>query len=244
VRLLEGKRVAITGGASGLGAAIARRFAAEGATGVVLDLEAAPGGAPAGWRALAVDVRDEESLRAAFASLEELDVLVTAAGIVPAWREVAATPLEEWDEVLRVNARGTIATIRHALPALRDGASIVAIGSVNSWRGDPNLTSYVASKHAVLGIVRSAALDLGRRGIRVNALGPGPIATEALLARMRAREREYGIPVADALAAAARQAALGRIATAVEVADAALFLASGLSSGVTGHLLPVDAGIL
>src|SRR5206468_4299778 len=81
--------------------------------------------------------------------------------------------------------------------------------------------AYVGSKHAVLGIVRSVALDLGRRGIRVNALAPGPIATDALLGRMRRRERELGIPVEDALAAAARQAALRRIATVADVADAA-----------------------
>ena len=125
-----------------------------------------------------------------------------------------------------------------------DGGAIVAVGSVNSWRGDRNLASYAASKHAVLGLVRSFALDLGRRGIRVNALGPGPIATDALLERMRTRERERGIPVEDALAGARAQTALGRIATIDEVAAAALFLSSDLSSGITGHLLPVDAGLL
>ena len=123
-----------------------------------------------------------------------------------------------------------------------EGGAIVAIGSLNSWYGDPNLTTYVASKHAVLGIVRSAARDLGRRGIRVNAIGPGPIATDALLSRMSRRERELGIPVSEALDAAASRTALGRMATIEEVAGAALFLASELSSGITGHLLPVDAG--
>ena len=134
-----------------------------------------------------------------------------------------------------------IATFKHA--AVSDGGSIVAIGSLNSWRGDPNIASYVASKHAVLGIVRSAALDLGPRGIRVNAIGPGPILTDALLARFRTRERERGISVEAAKAAAAAQTALGRMATIDDVAGAALFLASDLASGVTGHLIPVDAGI-
>ena len=92
--------------------------------------------------------------------------------------------------------------------------------------------------------MRSAALDLGRRGIRVNALGPGPVATDALLARMADRERTFGVPVAAALASAAAQTALGRIVSVEEVADAALFLASGLSSGITGQLLPIDAGML
>src|SRR5207247_8009991 len=122
------------------------------------------------------------------------------------------------DDVFRVNSRGVMATIKHGAHALRDGGAVVAMGSLNSWRGDPNIAAYVGSKHAVLGIVRSAALDLGRRGIRVNALGPGPIATEALLGRMRRRERERGIPLEHALASAAQQAALRRIATVDEVA--------------------------
>jgi NAD(P)-dependent dehydrogenase (short-subunit alcohol dehydrogenase family) len=243
--LLEGRAAVVTGGASGLGLAIAGRFAAEGATGLVLDLpDAAAGERPAGWAALPVDVRDETSVAEAFEAVGGCDVVVAAAGIVPLWAATADVDLATWDEVFRVNARGVMATIKHAAPVLRDGGAIVAIGSLNSWRGDPNIAAYVGSKHAVLGIVRSAALDLGRRGVRVNALAPGPIATEALLARMRRRELERGIAVSDALAAAAAQAALGRMATVDEVANAALFLASDLSSGITGHLLPVDAGIL
>ena len=143
----------------------------------------------------------------------------------------------------RIGKRGIAAVLKHATPVLADGASVVLIGSLNSWRGDPNIASYVASKHAVLGITRSAALDLGRRGIRVNALGPGPVATDALLGRMAARERELGVPLAVALERAAEQTALGRIVTVDEVADAALFLASRLSSGITGQLLRVDAGM-
>lgn len=242
--LLAGKTAAVTGGANGLGAAIARRFATEGAGGAVLDLPSALGDAPAGWRSVGVDVRDDASVGEAFAELGEIDVLVAAAGIVPGWAEVASIDPDDWDEVFRVNVRGMLSTFRHAIPRLRAGGAVVAIGSLNSWRGDGNIAPYVASKHAVLGLVRSAALDLGGRGIRVNAVGPGPIATEALLGRMKNREREFGIPVEQALEAAARQTALGRIATADEVAAAVLFLASDLSSGVTGQLLPVDAGVL
>jgi NAD(P)-dependent dehydrogenase (short-subunit alcohol dehydrogenase family) len=242
--LLEGSFVAVTGGARGLGAAIAHRLAAEGATGVILDLPAALDGVPGGWKAIPLDVRDERSVKEAFDRIARLDVLVAAAGIVPDWTRIDAIDLEHWDEVFAVNVRGMAATLKHALPVLRDGASVVLIGSLTSWRGDPNIPSYVASKHAVLGLTRSAALAVGRRGIRVNALGPGPVATEALLARMTTRERELGIPVAAALESAASQTALGRMVTVEEVADAALFLASGLSSGITGQLLPIDAGML
>ena len=241
--LLEGTFAAVTGGARGLGAGIARRLAAEGARGAVLDLPSVLDEVPDGWEGIPVDVRDEESVRRGLADVERLDVLVAAAGIVPGWAGIAETDMSKWDEVFAVNVRGIAVVLKHATPVLADGASVVLIGSLNSWRGDPNIASYVASKHAVLGITRSAALDLGRRGIRVNALGPGPVATDALLGRMATRERELGVQVAVALERAAEQTALGRIATVDEVADAALFLASRLSSGITGQLLRVDAGM-
>jgi 3alpha(or 20beta)-hydroxysteroid dehydrogenase len=244
VSLLEGTFAAVTGGARGLGAAVAGRLAGEGARGAVRDLVGSLYEVPGGWEAIPVDVRDETSVREAFARIETLDIVVGAAGIVPAWTGIAETDLAGWDDVFAVNVRGIVATLKHAAPVLRDGGSVVLIGSLNSWRGDPNIASYVASKHAVLGIVRSAALDLGRRGIRVNALGPGPVATDALLARMADRERTLGVPVETALASAAAQTALGRIVSVEEVADAALFLASGLSSGITGQLLSIDAGML
>ena len=238
--LLDGKTVALTGGATGLGAAIAHRFAAEGARGTVLDLHD-PRDLPPGWGGALVDVRDDAAVADALAAVGTVDVLVAAAGIVPPWRPTAELDLGEWDEIFRVNVRGMASTFKHA--RVVDGGAIVAIGSLNSWRGDPNIAAYVASKHAVLGLVRSAALDLGRRGVRVNAVGPGAVATDALLARMRTRQRERGIRVEDALAAAAAQSALGRMATVEDVANAALFLASDLAAGVTGHLLPVDCGI-
>jgi NAD(P)-dependent dehydrogenase (short-subunit alcohol dehydrogenase family) len=245
--LLRGRTAVVTGGANGLGAGIVQRFAAAGATGVVLDL---PGALreepPPDWTSVGVDVRDDDAVAAAFGEVSgvhsQIDVVVAAAGIVPGWAEVESIDLAEWDDVFAVNVRGMVSTIKHALPTMPSGGAIVAIGSLNSWYGDPNLTTYVATKHAVLGIVRSAALDLGRCGIRVNAVAPGPVATSALLSRMERRERERGIPVTEALDAASKRTALGRMATIDEVADAALFLASDLSSGITGHLLPVDAG--
>jgi NAD(P)-dependent dehydrogenase (short-subunit alcohol dehydrogenase family) len=226
-------RVLVTGGASGIGAAIVERFARDGATGLVLDL----GDSPV-WPTAHVDVRDEAALQAALEG-ERFDAVVAAAGIVPPWSPIADLDLEQWDTVFAVNARGVVATLKHA--RVNDGGAIVVVASLNSWRGDPNLVAYVASKHAALGIVRAAALDLGRRGIRVNGVAPGPIATQALLERMRRREAEGGLSVEDALAKAGEGTALGRIATAEEVADAVHFLAG--ATGITGHLLPVDAGI-
>ena len=239
--LLAGRRTLVTGGASGIGAAVVDRFAREGATGTVVDL--ADGELPGGWAAARADVRDEAALAEAFEAAGSLDVVVAAAGIVPGWTAVAETDLEDFDAVMAVNSRGVAATVKHAARALRDGGAIVVVGSLNSWRGDPNITSYVASKHAVLGIVRSAALDLGRRGIRVNAVAPGPVATDALLARMEHRSRGGGPTVPQALAQAAKGTALGRMATVEDVAAATLFLAGDLAAATTGHLLPVDGGI-
>jgi NAD(P)-dependent dehydrogenase (short-subunit alcohol dehydrogenase family) len=240
--LLAGRRALVTGGASGIGAAVVDRFAREGASGTALDL-APPPALPENWTAATADVRDEAALAEAIAAAGPLDVVVAAAGIVPGWTPVAELDLEDFDAVMAVNVRGVAATVKHAAGALRDGGAIVVVASLNSWRGDPNITSYVASKHAVLGIVRSAALDLGRRGIRVNAVAPGPVATGALLARMEHRSRGGQPPVEEALAQAAAATALGRIATVEDVAAATLFLAGEGAAATTGHLLPIDGGM-
>ena len=243
---LEGRTALVTGGAAGIGAAVAARLAAAGVHGVVLDLHAAQD-LPPGWSSAAVDVRDagatERAVETAGRELGRLDVVVAAAGIVPPWTSLADLRLAEWDDVLAVNVRGLVATLRAAVPSMGPGGSVVAVGSLNSWRGDPNLMSYVASKHAVLGVVRSAALELGPAGIRVNAVGPGPVATDALLGRLERRHAAGGPSPEQALAAAGSRTALGRTVTVDEVAAAVLLLASPLSSGITGHLLPVDAGI-
>ncbi len=243
---LAGRTAVVTGGARGLGAAVVERLEAAGARGVVLDVDESRQ-VPAGWSCVQVDLGDDAAALRAFAAVAErlrgLDVVVAAAGIVPSWSSVRDLRFADWDSVFDVNVRGLAATLRSASPLMRPGGSFVAIGSINSWRGDRNLMSYVASKHAVLGIVRSAALELGPLGVRVNAVAPGPIATEALLGRIRSRSAAGGLSEQEALDAAAAETALGRMATADEVASATLFLASPLSSGITGQMLPVDAGV-
>ena len=174
-----------------------------------------------------------------------LDIVVCNAGMVPPWRGIAAVDLAEWDRVFAVNARGVAARMKAAVPHLASrGDAVIAMSSLLGCRAHPAQAAHVASKHAVLGLVRAAALDLGRHGIRVNAIGPGSVATEALLARMAARA-EAGIapPVEQALAAAAKETALGRMATAEDVARTAVCLASDLASGVTGQIVPVEGGL-
>lgn len=247
--LLAGQTAFVTGAARGLGLAVAQRFAAEGAVGLRGDLEAALGGAPdvEGFALRPCDVTDEGSVRAAMAAAAErfgrLDCVVANAGIVPPWRESEALDIAEIERVLAVNAAGVAATIKQAVPFLKErGGTIVVMGSINSVKAHPRQLAYTASKHAVLGIVRAAALDLGRFGIRVNAVAPGPIATEALMERIRFRA-QTGPSEEEALRGLAKQTALERLATADEVAKAVAFLASDLSSGITGEILPVDAGM-
>lgn len=245
------ERVAlVTGGSRGLGAAVVAALAEAGARGLVLDL--VPGddtGLPAGWIALEGDVAApgvvEAAVCAAVEELGRLDIAVANAGVVPPWRGADSIDVEEWDAAFAVNARGVAATVAAAAGSIAaPGGSIVAMASLNAWRAHPRQVLYTATKHAVAGIVKASAADLGHRGIRVNAVAPGPVATDALLERMARREQEGGTTISEALESAAADTALGRLATAEEVAAAVLFLASPDSSAVTGQVLAVDAGVV
>ena len=244
-----GDRVAfVTGAANGLGNTIARHLANAGATGLAFDISASCEDLPHGWLQQQGDVANEADLKAAVAHIAEkfgrLDIVVANAGLVPPWRESENIDFAEWDDVFAVNVKGVAATIKHSVPLMKTtGGSIIAMASLNSRRAHARQCLYTATKHAVLGIVRAAALDLGRFDIRVNALGPGPVATAALIERLRTRAGEGGPSPDDALEQFARDTALGRIVTADDVAQAALFLASDLSGGMSGQLLPVDAGL-
>jgi NAD(P)-dependent dehydrogenase (short-subunit alcohol dehydrogenase family) len=245
-RLLADRVALVTGGAQGLGAAIAHAFAGAGAVGSVVDVET--GAREAGWTALAADVTAEDEVEQAVAETVRrygrLDVVVANAGVVPPWSDTPNLDLAALDSTLAVNVRGVAATMKHGARAMTEtGGSIVVMASMNAWHALPAQSAYTASKHAVLGLVRTAALDLGVHGIRVNAIGPGPVATDALRRRLATREREGGLSVEDAMRQAAAGTALGRMVTEDDVAGAALFLASDLSAGITGALVPVDAGL-
>jgi NAD(P)-dependent dehydrogenase (short-subunit alcohol dehydrogenase family) len=247
---LSGRHAVVTGGAAGLGLAIAQTLADAGARLTVVDLGAALAAAalPADWRTAALDLGAADSLDAQSQlarDLGDVDIVVANAGVVPPWRGVAELDAAEWQRVMAVNTWGVAATLGGFSAALaRSGrGAVVVMASINGYKAHPKQVLYTASKHAAIGIMRAAALDLGRLVIHVNALAPGPIATDALQQRIATRHAAGGPDLASALAALDAEAALGKIATPRQVASAALWLASDASAGITGVVLPVEAGL-
>jgi NAD(P)-dependent dehydrogenase (short-subunit alcohol dehydrogenase family) len=248
MKRLDGKVALVTGAASGIGAACARRFAEEGATLASFDLvkpsgavwEATVRAAPAVYVETG-DVRDDSRVAAAVAAVRErlgrIDVLVNAAGVAGGG-PVHLIDLAEWDRVMDVNLRGTLLFSRHVIPVMlaQGGGSIVNLASVEGIEGFEGGSAYNASKGAVMILTRNMAIDYGRRGIRVNALCPGFIETPMLSGLL---ENEALAEVAGAIREAHQ---LGRFGRPEEVANAALFLASDEASFVTGAALPVDGG--
>ncbi|WP_168219851.1 SDR family NAD(P)-dependent oxidoreductase [Pseudotabrizicola formosa] len=238
----------VTGAGGGLGRAIAERLAASGARIVALDLPEMLGDLPRGWEGVAQDLTDpaaEAQMQGLAERLGKISVVVANAGLVPPWRGVTELDAAEWSRVMTVNVWGvaiTLGSFAAALAASGHGSGIV-MASINGFRAHPKQVLYTASKHAVIGVMRAAAMDLGTRGVRVNALAPGPIATEALVSRMVARHAAGGPPPEVALGAMAAQTMLGRMATMEDVANLAHFLASDAAAGLTGHVYPVEAGL-
>jgi meso-butanediol dehydrogenase/(S,S)-butanediol dehydrogenase/diacetyl reductase len=247
---LAGKIALITGGGTGIGAATARLFAAEGARVVVTGRRPEPLEAVAretGGVAVPGDAASPEDVRTAVeAALDRfggLDVVVAAAGGIgtPA---VADTEPKRWEASLRSNLTSAFVTARETLPALlaRGAGSIVVLASEASLTAPPALAGYVASKTGLLGLVRSLAVDYGRQGIRVNALCPGWVRTpmaDAEMDKLAARRR---LTREEAYALACEHAPLRRPAEPEEIASICLFLASPESSYITGATIPADGG--
>jgi NAD(P)-dependent dehydrogenase (short-subunit alcohol dehydrogenase family) len=236
---LEGKVCVITGAASGIGAESARLFGAEGAKVVGVDLE--PGAV--GDMAIEADVTDEEQVRQMFRrtsdELGRIDVLFNNAGINPTDdSSVTETTLEAWQRVQDVNLRGVFLCCKHGIPHLLEsgGGSVINTASFVAVMGAAvSQISYTASKGAVVSLSRELGVEFARRGVRVNALCPGPVNTP-LLQELFAKEPEKAerrlvhIPI-------------GRFGEPGEIASAALFLASDESSYVTATTFLVDGGL-
>jgi len=238
---MTGMTVLITGGASGIGAAVAERFAAEGAKVAVLDRDVS--GVGERFVAVKADVTDDASVRAAVEAavteLGGLDVLINNAGI-GAQGTVADNDDEEWHRVLDVNVLGIVRTTRAALPHLRrsERAAVVNTCSIAACAGLPNRALYSASKGAVQALTLAMAADHLPEGIRVNCVNPGTADTPWVQRLLDAAED----PQAERAALEARQPS-GRLVSADEVANAIVHLADPRSSATTGTVLAVDGGM-
>lgn len=246
---LAGRTAVVTGGASGLGRAIALRLGAAGASVTIVDLAAAQAHSPQGFGFFACDIGTSAAKGELGRLTDELgavDILVANAGVVPPWRGLRDIEGEEWQRVMAINTWGVAASIGAFANVMSQSAcaSVIVMASINGFRAHPQQVLYTASKHAAIGISRAAALDLGPSGIRVNALAPGPIATDALLGRIKDRHDAGGADPDSVVQAMNAETTLGRIATPDDVANAAHFLASDASGGMTGTVLPVEAGLV
>jgi NAD(P)-dependent dehydrogenase (short-subunit alcohol dehydrogenase family) len=236
---LEGKVGIVTGGASGIGFAIVEALTNEGAVVVVFDLE--PANAPTSAAlAIEVDIADEPAVAAAYAAFdqrfERLDFLVNNAGI-----DIETVPSEEWQDgplhrTLDVDIKGTYHCMRHAIARMRPrrAGSIVNLGSVAALVGTVTRPAYAASKHAVVGLTRTASVQFGPDNIRTNVICPGGTRT-ALLEQVMTDNPQLREHIV-------RSNPMQRLAEPSEIADAVAWLVSPRSSFVNGAVIPVDGG--
>ena len=249
----DGKVAVITGAAGGIGSAAARRFAADGARVVLVDLDEAQlrGVAEAVAReggeahAVAADVTRasevERYVQEAQSRFGGIDCFFNNAGIEGFIGSMLEYPEETFDRVLAVNTKGVWLGMRAVIPAMRarSGGAIVNTASTAGLSGSPMLSAYSASKHAVIGLTRSAALEFAGDGIRVNAVCPSPIETRMM------RSLERGIDAGSPEAVKQRLAAanpMGRYGEPEEVAAVVAYLCSDDASYLNGAILPIDGG--
>lgn len=248
--LLENKTCIVTGAAGSLGLASVRRFVEEGARVMLVDrdrdrlndaLKTLPEGRATAMLADVASSRDTAAyVNATVARWGPIDVLFSNAGISGVIRPVTEYPEEIFDAVMAVNLKGSFLACKYALPQMRDGGSIVVTSSVVGVTSDPGIAAYAASKHGLIGLMRTVAKEAAARRIRVNVVAPGPIDNGFQ------REVESGLSVAlgtDAGKFLDSVIPLGRHAGADEVARSVLFLASDQSAFTTGSVVMADGGM-
>lgn len=238
----EGKIAIVTGAGSGIGQETAWAFAKEGATVFAGDVNTAGLEQTAAKdkriKSMRCDVTSVDDVMAIVAAAEAaggLDVAANCAGIAHDPASIEVSEGEVFDRVMRVNAYGVWLCMRYEAPALikRGGGAIVNVASTAALTGAPQMAAYAASKHACLGLTRSAAYDLAPRGVRVNAVCPGPVATPMLMGSLHSET----LPLTLAKVPA------GRLAEPRELADAILYLASDRARYAVGAALTIDGGM-
>lgn len=249
---LDGTVALITGGGTGIGRAIAMRFAQAGAHVVIAGRSAATLGKAAsltGGEYIVADVTEPADVERMFTQVRDtrqrLDVFVNNAGISGPIMPMADMDIDQWDACMRINLRGAMLCLRQAARAMaaQGSGSIINVSSLMGLKGYPMRTAYSATKFALIGITEAMARELGPSGVRVNALCPGAISGElmdAVVARRAAAEGKTAAQIIEENYTSV--SALRRWVTPEEVAEAALFLASSAASSVTGERIKVDAG--
>jgi NAD(P)-dependent dehydrogenase (short-subunit alcohol dehydrogenase family) len=251
---LRGKSALITGGAGSIGLATAAAFVAEGANVMITDLDegalvaavgsidVAGSGAVVASQVADVTVEDEvaAAVAAAVSRFGHLDVVFANAGIAGTPSPLTEFPLDVFERVLKVNVVGSMLVCKHALGAMSDGGSLIINSSVTGLVGIPNIAAYVTSKHALVGLMRTAAKEMTDRRIRVNSLHPGPTDNEF---QHRIEMLETGAGEAEAEKIFNSFIPLGRHASPAEIAAAVVYLASDESAFMTGHTFAIDGGL-
>jgi NAD(P)-dependent dehydrogenase (short-subunit alcohol dehydrogenase family) len=247
MRGIAGARAVITGASRGIGRSVAAALVTAGAEVLALsDDDAAPEAAAAiGARGLTVDVTNAAAVAAALAPLARIDILVNNAGlerITPA-DDTAPEAIALFRRILDINVSGMAIVTAHALTRMRSGGRIVNTASIWGRVAEPLFGAYVASKHAVIGLTKTWARELGPRGIRVNAVAPGWVRTEASVRSARVLAARSGRSEGEIIGAVeAAQALAGGLMEPDDITGAYLFLASDLSANITGQTLGIDRG--
>jgi NAD(P)-dependent dehydrogenase (short-subunit alcohol dehydrogenase family) len=247
---LDDKVALITGGESGIGLATARLFVTEGAVVQIVGIDqerlAAAADELGSDRALSsvADVADEDAVaRAVVEGVERygrFDVVVSNAGITGEVSELVSYPSDAFARTLAVHILGGFHVLKHTIPHVTDGGSIIITSSVVGLIGAPGVSGYIAAKHGQVGLMRAAAKELAPRRIRVNTMHPGPTSTAF---QDSIETRATGLPRDEAAKAFDSMIPLGRHTTTDEIAHAMLYLASDESAMVTSHTFSIDGGM-
>jgi NAD(P)-dependent dehydrogenase (short-subunit alcohol dehydrogenase family) len=248
---LQGLRVLVTAGASGIGLATARAFAREGARVHVCDIDEAALHALAtsdpGLSRSTCDVADAASVARVFDDVQRvlggLDTLVNNAGIAGPTAACEDIALRDWERTLAVNLTGQFLCAQRAIPLLKrsTNASIANLSSAAGRFGFPLRTPYAATKWGVIGLTKSLSIELGAHGIRVNALCPGSVAGSRIDGVFASKAAARGVAADVVREEALARTSLHRLVSADDIAYAIVFLASKLGANISGHALPVDS---